>query len=75
VSEDRRQGADGEEELYAAFAALDGPLTRDELRQFPPDRLLRLLGSADHSALVRQASLLLGGAMDKHSHLRYIAHR
>jgi DNA-directed RNA polymerase specialized sigma24 family protein len=62
VSEDRRQSADGEEELYAAFAALDGPLTRDELRQFPPDRLLRLLGSAeDHSALVRQASLLLGG--------------
>lgn len=62
VSEDRGPGGDGEEELYAAFAALGGPLTGDELRQFPRDRLLWLLGSAEgHPDLVRLASLLLGG--------------
>ena len=38
------------------------PLAREEFRQFPRDKLIRLLGCAgDHSALVRQASLLLGG--------------
>ncbi len=30
VSEDRRPDEDGPEELYATFAALGGPLTRDE---------------------------------------------
>jgi hypothetical protein len=53
---------DEEEELYAAFAALGGPVTGDELKRFPLDRLLRLLGSAGgRPAVVRQASLLLGG--------------
>jgi RNA polymerase sigma-70 factor (ECF subfamily) len=53
---------DDEEELYAAFAALGGPLTGDELRRFPPDTMLWLLGSAGgRPAVVRQASLLLGG--------------
>jgi DNA-directed RNA polymerase specialized sigma24 family protein len=62
VSEDRESGEDGEEDLYVAFAALGGPLSRDELRQVPRDKLLGLLVSAEgHSALVRQASLLLGG--------------
>jgi DNA-directed RNA polymerase specialized sigma24 family protein len=61
VSEDRRPGEDGEEDLYAAFAALGGPLSRDELSQVPPDTLLRLLVSAEGPALVRLASLLLDG--------------
>lgn len=62
VAEDRGPGDDDEEELYAAFAALGGPLTGDELRRFSLDRLLRLLGSAEgRPAVVRQASLLLGG--------------
>jgi hypothetical protein len=51
---------DDEEELYAAFAALGGPLTGDEVRRFPLDR--QLLGSAGgRPAVVRQASLLLRG--------------
>lgn len=55
VSEDERAGDDeGREELHAAFAALGGRLTLDELT--------RLLGSdAVHGALVRQAALLLDG--------------
>jgi DNA-directed RNA polymerase specialized sigma24 family protein len=62
VAEDRGPGDDDEEELYAAFAALGGPLTGDELRRFSLDRLLRLLGSAEgRPAVVRQASWLLGG--------------
>jgi DNA-directed RNA polymerase specialized sigma24 family protein len=45
---------DGEPELIAAFAALGGPLTMDEL--------LLLLGSEEyHGALVRLATLLLDG--------------
>ncbi len=60
VAEDEGPGDDDEEELYAAFAALGGPLTGEELRRFPLDRLL--LGSAGGPpAVVRQASLLLGG--------------
>jgi len=62
VAEDGGRGDDDEEELYAAFAALGGPLTGDELSRFPLDRLLRLLGSAGgRPAVVRQASLLLLG--------------
>jgi DNA-directed RNA polymerase specialized sigma24 family protein len=62
VSEDRWPGEDGREELYAAFAALGGPLTRDEFMQVPRDTFMRLLGSPVNRAfLVRQASLLLGG--------------
>src|SRR5713226_5368832 len=45
---------EGQEELYAAFAALDGQLTWDELA--------RLLGSDEYyDAGVRLATLLLGG--------------
>lgn len=62
MSEDRWPGEDGWEELYAAFAALGGPLTRDEFMQVPRDTFMRLLGSPVNRAfLVRQASLLLGG--------------
>jgi len=60
VGEDEGPGGEDEEELYAAFAALGGPLTGEELRRFPLDRLL--LGSArGRPAVVRQASLLVGG--------------
>jgi DNA-directed RNA polymerase specialized sigma24 family protein len=62
VSEDRWPGEDGQEELYAAFAALGGPLTRDEFMQIPRDTVMRFLGSpVNLAALVRLASLLLGG--------------
>ena len=45
---------DGQDELYAAFEALGGPLTWDELTQ--------LLDSDQYRpALVQQARLLLGG--------------
>jgi DNA-directed RNA polymerase specialized sigma24 family protein len=62
VSEDRGPGEDGQGELYAAFAALGGPLSRDEFMQVPRDTFMRLLGSpVNLASLVRQASLLLGG--------------
>jgi hypothetical protein len=52
--DDRPEDEEGQEELYAAFAALGGRLTWDELT--------RLLGSDDyHDAVVRLAKLLLGG--------------
>jgi DNA-directed RNA polymerase specialized sigma24 family protein len=61
VSEDRRPHEDGPEELYATFAALGGPLTRDEFMRVPWDKIMQFLGSSEaHSALVRQAALLLG---------------
>jgi DNA-directed RNA polymerase specialized sigma24 family protein len=61
VSEDRGPGEDGQEELYVAFAALGGPLSRDEFMQVPRDTFMRLLGSpVNLASLVRQASLLLG---------------
>ncbi|SRR5216683_2336513 len=58
MSQDERpedeEGQEGQDELYAAFEALGGQLTWDELT--------RLLGSGEyHAALVRQATLLLGG--------------
>ena len=60
AGEDEGPGGEDEEELCAAFAALGGPLTGEELRRFPLDRLL--LGSArGRPAVVRQASLLVGG--------------
>ncbi len=53
--EDERPGDDqGRDELIAAFTALGGPLTGDEL--------MRLLGSYEYyGALVRLAALLLDG--------------
>jgi hypothetical protein len=73
VNEDRRPGEggheeppgeDGQEGLYAAFAALGGPLTRDEFMQVPRDTFMRLLGfPVNLASLVRQASLLLGGVI------------
>jgi RNA polymerase sigma factor (sigma-70 family) len=52
--DDRPEDEDGQDELYAAFAALGGRLTWDELT--------RLLGSDEHyDAVVRLAKLLLGG--------------
>lgn len=54
VSHGEQPEPDGQDELYAAFEALGGPLTWDELA--------RLLGSAQYRpALVQQARLLLGG--------------
>jgi hypothetical protein len=48
------EGQEGQDELYAAFEALGGQLTWDELT--------RLLGSGEYRpALVGQATLLLGG--------------
>lgn len=35
MSEDKGPGEDGQEELYAVFAALGGPLSRDEFMQVP----------------------------------------
>jgi DNA-directed RNA polymerase specialized sigma24 family protein len=62
VSEDRWPGEDGQEELYAVFAALGGPLTRDEFMQVPRDTFNAVAGvPVNHASLVRQASLLLGG--------------
>jgi hypothetical protein len=62
VSEGSRPDEDGPEELYAAFAALGGPLTRDEFMRVPLDKIMPFVGSADaRSALVRLAALLLGG--------------
>jgi hypothetical protein len=61
VSEGSRPDEDGPEELYAAFAALGGPLTRDEFMRVPLDKIMPFVGSADaRSALVRLAALLLG---------------
>jgi RNA polymerase sigma-70 factor (ECF subfamily) len=52
VSHDEQPQPDGQDELYAAFEALGGPLTWDELTQ--------LLGSDPYRpALVQQARLLL----------------
>jgi DNA-directed RNA polymerase specialized sigma24 family protein len=55
VNQDERPGEKhGQDELIAAFAALGGRLTRDEV--------MRLLGSDEHAgALARLATLLLGG--------------
>jgi DNA-directed RNA polymerase specialized sigma24 family protein len=55
MNEDERPGEEhGQDELIAAFAALGGPLTGEEL--------MRLLGSGEYSgALVRLAALLLNG--------------
>jgi len=55
LSEDKRPEEErGQDELIAAFAALGGPLTTDEL--------IRLLGSEEYyRALVRLAALLLDG--------------
>ena len=54
MSHDGQPEPDGQDELYAAFEALGGPLTRDEFTQ--------LLGSDQYRpALVQQARLLLGG--------------
>lgn len=55
MSDDERPGEDpGQDELIAAFAALGGRLTEDEL--------MRLLGSAEyHGSVVRLAALLLAG--------------
>jgi DNA-directed RNA polymerase specialized sigma24 family protein len=55
MGEDERPGEEhGQDELIAAFAALGGPLTRDEL--------MRLLGSDQYyGALVRLAAFLLDG--------------
>lgn len=55
MSDDERPGEDpGQDELIAAFAALGGRLTEDEL--------MRLLGSAEcHGSVVRLAGLLLAG--------------
>ena len=62
VSEGSQPGEDGPEELYAAFAALGGPLTRDEFMRVPLDKIIQFSGSAGtHSALVRLATLLLRG--------------
>jgi DNA-directed RNA polymerase specialized sigma24 family protein len=62
VSEGSRPDEDGPEELYAAFAALGGPLTRDEFMRVPLDKIMPFVGSAGaRSALVRLAALLLGG--------------
>ena len=62
MSEDIGPGEDDQEELYAAFAALGGPLSRDEFMQVPSDTFMRLLGSpVNVASLVRQASLLVGG--------------
>jgi len=58
VSEDERPGEErGQDELITAFAALGGPLTRDEFR--------RMLGSDECRALAfRLAALLLDGDND-----------
>jgi DNA-directed RNA polymerase specialized sigma24 family protein len=62
VSEGSRPDDDGAEELYAAFAALGGPLTRDEFMRVPLDKIMQFVGSPEaRSALVRLAALLLGG--------------
>jgi len=54
MSEDERPGEQGQDELIAAFAALGGPLTRDEF--------MRLPGSDKYyGALVRLAAFLLDG--------------
>jgi RNA polymerase sigma factor (sigma-70 family) len=54
MSHDEQPEPDGQDELYAAFEALGGPLTWDELTQ--------LLGSDRYRpALVQQAKLLLDG--------------
>jgi DNA-directed RNA polymerase specialized sigma24 family protein len=54
VSHDEQPEPGGQDELSAAFAALGGPLTREEFTQ--------LLGSDQYRpALVRQAGLLLDG--------------
>jgi DNA-directed RNA polymerase specialized sigma24 family protein len=54
VSHDEQPEPEGQDELYAAFEALGGPLTWDELT--------RLLGSDQYRpALVQQARLLLDG--------------
>lgn len=55
MSDDERPGEDpGQDELIAAFAALGGRLTEDEL--------MRLLGSAEYKgSVVRLAALLLAG--------------
>ncbi len=54
MSHDEQPEPDGQDELYAAFEALGGPLTWDELTQ--------LLDSDQYRpALVQQARLLLGG--------------
>lgn len=54
MSHDEQPELDGQDELYAAFEALGGPLTWDELTQ--------LLGSDQHRpALVQQVRLLLDG--------------
>jgi hypothetical protein len=45
VSQRKGPGEDGQEELFAAFAALGGPLSRDEFMQVPRDTFMRLLGS------------------------------
>jgi hypothetical protein len=62
VSEGSQPDEDGPEELYAAFAALGGPLTRDEFMRVPLDKIIQFPGSAGtRSALVRLATLLLRG--------------
>jgi hypothetical protein len=62
VSEGSRPDEDGPEELYAAFAALGGPLTRDEFMRVPLDKIMQFAGSPQaRSALVRLAALLLDG--------------
>jgi len=54
MGQDEQPEPDGQDELYAAFEALGGQLTWDELA--------RLLGSDQYrSAVVRQARLLLDG--------------
>ncbi len=54
VSHDEQPEPEGQDELYAAFEVLGGPLTWDELGQ--------LLGSDQYRpALVQQAGLLLDG--------------